>query len=59
MCGMAYGSFFEQVRQYRLGIADPAPIPSIWIAVIKGVGLALGVVALVVSLRRLPERATD
>jgi hypothetical protein len=55
MCGMAYGSFFEQVRQYRLGIADPAPIASIWIAAIKGVGLALGVVALVVSLRRLPE----
>ena len=55
LCGMAYGSFFEQVRQYRLGISDPAPIGSIWIAVIKGVGLALGVVALVVSLRRLPE----
>ena len=55
MCGMAYGSFFEQVRQYRLGISDPAPIASIWIAVIKGVGLALGIVALVVSLRRLPE----
>jgi hypothetical protein len=55
MCGMAYGSFFEQVHRYRLGISDPAPIPSIWVAVIKGVGLALGVVALVVSLRRLPE----
>ena len=55
LCGMAYGSFFEQVRQYRLGISDPAPIASIWIAVIKGVGLALGIVALVVSLRRLPE----
>jgi len=55
MCGMAYGSFFEQVHRYRLGITDPAPIASIWIAVIKGVGLALGIVALVVSLRRLPE----
>jgi hypothetical protein len=55
MCGMAFGSFFEQVHRYRLGISDPAPIPSIWVAVIKGVGLALGIVALVVSLRRLPE----
>jgi hypothetical protein len=55
MCGMAYGSFFEQVHRYRLGLSDPAPIPSIWVAVIKGVGLALGIVALVVSLRRLPE----
>ena len=27
----------------------------IWVAVIKGAGLALGIVALVVSLRRLPE----
>jgi hypothetical protein len=55
MCGMAYGSFFEQVRQDRLGFDVPAHIASIWIAAIKGVGLALGVVALVVSLRRLPE----
>jgi hypothetical protein len=55
MCGMAYGSFFEQVHRYRLGISDPAPIPSIWVAVIKGIGLALGIVALVVSLHRLPE----
>jgi hypothetical protein len=58
MCGMAYGSFFEQVHRYRLGISDPAPIPAIWVAVIKGVGLALGIVALAISLRRLPERAS-
>jgi hypothetical protein len=55
MCGMAYGSFFEQLHRYRLGISDPAPIPSFWVAVIKGVGLALGVVALVLSLRPLPR----
>ncbi len=55
MCGMAYGSFFDQVEKYRLGISDPAPISSFWVAVIKGVGLALGILALVVSLRRLPE----
>jgi hypothetical protein len=55
MCGMAYLSFFEQVHRYRLGLSDPAPIPSIWVAVIKGVGLALGIMALVLSLRRLPQ----
>ena len=55
MCGMAYGSFFEQVHRYRLGITDPAPISSFWVAVIKGAGLGLGIVALVLSLRRLPE----
>jgi len=55
MCGMAYGSFFEQVHRYRLGISDPAPISSIWVAAIKGVGLALGIMALVLSLRKLPQ----
>ena len=55
MCGMAYNSFFGQLHQISMGEHDPAPIPSTWVAVIKGVGLALGVVALVVSLRRLPE----
>lgn len=55
MCGMAYLSFFGQLHQISLGEHDPAPIPSTWVAVIKGIGLALGVLALVVSLRRLPE----
>ena len=54
MCGMAYGSFFEQLHRYRLGMSDPAPIGSGWIVLIKGVGLALGVVALVMSLWPLP-----
>jgi small-conductance mechanosensitive channel len=51
MCGMAYGSFFNQVHDYRLGISDPAPISSFWIAVIKGTGLALGIIGLIASLR--------
>ena len=54
MCGMAYGSFFSQLHDIRLGVHDPAPISSSWVAVIKGVGLALGVIGLVTSLRRLP-----
>ena len=55
MCGMAYYSFFGQLQNLRTGVADPAPISSTWVAVIKGTGLALAVVGLVLSLRRLPE----
>jgi hypothetical protein len=55
MCGMAYLSFFGQLNQISLGANDPAPISSTWVAVIKGIGLALGVLALVASLRPLPE----
>ena len=50
MCGMAYPSFFGQLEDNRLGIADPAPISSGAVAAIKGVGLALGVICLVFSL---------
>jgi len=55
MCGMAYHSFFGQLQNLRSGIADPAPISSIWVAVIKGAGLALGILGLVFSLRELPD----
>jgi small-conductance mechanosensitive channel len=58
MCGMAYGSFFEQVHRYRLGIVDPAPISSFWVAVIKGVGFALAIIALLITLRPLPAEET-
>ena len=50
MCGMAYYSFFEQLHRYRLGLSDPAPISSMWIATIKGIGLALGITCLIFSL---------
>jgi hypothetical protein len=50
---------FGQLHRLQLGMSDPAPIPSAWVAVIKGVGLALGVIALVVSLRRLPEISVE
>ena len=55
MCGMAYYSFFAQLQNLRSGVPDPAPISSTWVAVIKGTGLGLGLVGLVLSLRRLPE----
>ena len=56
LCGMAYYSFFDQLHRYRLGMSDPAPIASGWIVLIKGVGLCLGIIALALTLRRLPQR---
>jgi hypothetical protein len=50
-CGLAYYSFFEQIRRNAAGEIDPASVPPTWIAIIKGVGLALAVLALVVTLR--------
>ena len=55
MCGMAYYSFFGQLQNLRMSVADPAPISSTWVAVIKGFGLALAVVGLLLSLKALPE----
>ena len=59
MCGMAYYSFFGQLHNISLGVQDPAPISSTSVAAIKGVGLALGVIGLVTSLRRLPSSASE
>jgi len=55
MCGMAYFSFFGQLYNLRMGASDPAPISSAWVAVIKGIGLVIGVIALIFSLRVLPQ----
>src|SRR5262249_39779460 len=56
-CGLAYLSFFRQVQ--RLHVPDAAPIPSVWVAVIKGVGLALAILALVGSLKRQREDSNE
>jgi hypothetical protein len=53
-CGMAYGSFFFQLR--HLTERDPAPIPSTWVVAIKGVGLLLAICGLVASLKAVPEK---
>jgi hypothetical protein len=53
-CGVGYSSFLGQLHRIQLGEPDPAPIPSSCVALIKGVMLALGVVALVVTLRAKP-----
>jgi len=55
MCGMAYYSFFAQVQSYQIGLSDPAPISSGWVAVIKGIGLGLGIIGLLLSLKPVPE----
>jgi hypothetical protein len=54
-CGLGYYSFFGQLKSVRAGEIDPAPIASIWILVIKGVAVALAIVALIVSLKKLPD----
>ena len=59
MCGMAYGSFFEQLHRYRLGITDPAPISSGWVTLIKGIGFSLGIIALVCALWPLPKEPSE
>ena len=59
MCGMAYLSFFGQLYGNRLGIADPAPISSTWVAVVKGIGFGLGIVALVCALWPLPKQQSE
>ena len=49
-CGMAYVSFFGQLEDCRLGILDPAPISCAAVATIKGIGFAIGITCLVLSL---------
>jgi hypothetical protein len=54
-CGMAYLSFYGQMTS--LDVVDPAPVPTEWVAVVKGVGLALSVLALVGSLKETETHA--
>ena len=57
-CGLGYYSFFGQLDSVRRGVQDPAPIASEWILLIKGIAWGLAILALVVSLRRLPLTST-
>jgi len=56
-CGMAYGSFFGSVL--HLDVPDPAAIPPLWVATIKGIGFALAIVALVGALKSPASHATS
>lgn len=56
-CGLGYYSFFGQWQSLRLGERDPAPVGSEWILLIKGIAVLLAVIALLSSLKRLPDEA--
>jgi hypothetical protein len=49
-CGLGYYSFFDQLRRYQMGEIDPAPISSVWVLAIKGVGVLLAIAALLATL---------
>jgi hypothetical protein len=54
-CGVGYCSFVGQLERLRRGEPDPAPIPSSWVAVVKGVLFTLAIVALIMTLRARPQ----
>ncbi len=56
-CGMAYMSFFGQLES--LNEPDPAGVPSAWVAVIKGIGLVLSILALVGVLKGSKEEVVE
>ena len=49
LCGMAYGSFFGQLAE--LSRSDPSGVSPVLVVAIKGAGLLLGIVGLVLTLR--------
>ena len=51
--GMVFLSFFGQLASLRAGQADPAPVSSEWVAVVKGAGLVIVVLGLISSLRKV------
>ena len=54
-CGLGYYSFFGQLKDLHEGAVDPASIGSAWVLLIKGIAWALAILALVLSLRAVPE----
>ena len=56
--GLGYASFFghlEELWTVGLDSPDPAPIPHVWVTAIIGTGWLLCIVALLTTLRRLPD----
>lgn len=54
-CGLGYYSFFGQLDSLRLGQRDPAAIASEWVLLIKGIAWGSAIIALALSVRRLPD----
>lgn len=53
--GMVYLSFFGQLEDIRLGMADPAPVSSEWVLCIKGIGFILIIAGFITSLWKIPD----
>ena len=50
LCGMAYASFFGQLQV--LSKADPSGVSPVLVVTVKALGLAIGIIGLVLALRR-------
>lgn len=53
--GLVYASFFGQLEDISLGVADPAPVPSEWVLCAKGIGFILIITGFITSLMKIPE----
>lgn len=53
--GLLYASFFGQLEDLRLGVADPAPVPSEWVLCIKGIGFIFVITGFITSLMKIPD----
>ena len=55
--GLGYASFFGHLQAIwqNPSAPDPAPIPHAWVLAIIGTGWALCIIALITTLRRLPD----
>lgn len=55
VCGVGFCSVMGQMQRLQTGEPDPAPISSIWVAVIKWILFALSISALIATLRAKPK----
>ncbi|HZS09654.1 MAG TPA: hypothetical protein VFD58_32805 [Blastocatellia bacterium] len=53
-CGLGYASFFGHLEHIRE--PDPGNIPQVTLTIIIGTGWLLAILALIASLKRLPEK---
>lgn len=53
--GLVYLSFFGQLEDIRLGLADPAPVSSEWVLCVKGIGFILIIIGFITSLMKVSD----
>lgn len=51
--GMVFLSFFGQLSAVSAGQADPAPVSSEWVLLVKGIGFVIVILGLLSSLRKI------